>query len=88
MKGNSGNALWGEMLVGLKVGIASNWALGWEAKFHGMFKEKKSDHGMPWFIPGFGTRGGKWAFGLSLYYTIPMNRDRWPAKDEEKKKLR
>lgn len=88
LKGNSGNALWGEMLVGLKVGIASNWALGWEAKFHGMFKEKKSDHGMPWFIPGFGTRGGKWAFGLSLYYTIPMNRDRWPAKDEEKKKLR
>ena len=86
MKGVSGNALWGEFLVGLKVGLAGNWALGWEAKFHGLFKEKKNAGGKPWFIPGYGQRNGNWAFGLSLYYTIPMNRDRWPVKEDEKKK--
>lgn len=80
----SSSALWGEFLLGLKVGLSSNWALGWEAKFHGLFKEKKNDSGKPWYIPGFGTRNGKWAFGISLYYTIPLNRDRWPVKEDKK----
>jgi len=84
LKGLTGNALWGEFLLGLKVGLTSNWALGWEAKFHGMFKEKKNDSGKPWYIPGYGTRNGNWAFGISLYYTIPLNHDRWPVKEEKK----
>ena len=86
LKGLSSNALWGEALAGLKVNIASNWSLGWEVKFHGIFKYKKSENGKPWYIPGYGTRNGKWAFGLSLYYTIPLSRDRWPVKEEKKKK--
>lgn len=85
LKGVSSNALWGELLAGLKVGILSNFALGWEVKFHGLFKEKKSDSGKPWYIPGYGARTGKWAFGISLYYTIPLNRDRWPVKEDKQK---
>lgn len=85
MKGVSSNALWGEFLAGLKVGIAGNWALGWEVKFHGIFKEKKNENGKPWYIPGYGTRNGNWAFGISLYYTIPLNHDRWPVKEEKGK---
>ena len=79
------HALWGELLLGLKVGIAGNWSLGWEAKFHNLFSYKKSDNGKPWYIPGFGTRGSKWAFGISAYYTIPLSRDRWPAVDDKNK---
>lgn len=86
LKGESSNALWGEFLLGLKVHIAGNWSLGWEAKFHGIFKSKNNDNGNPWYIPGYGTRNGKWAFGLSLYYTIPLSKDRWPVKEEKKGK--
>lgn len=86
LRGVSSNALWGEFLLGLKVNIASNWSLGWEAKFHGLFKNKESDNGKPWYIPGYGTRNGKWAFGLSLYYTIPLSRDRWPVIEKKDNK--
>lgn len=85
LNGISSNALWGEFLAGLKVGIFSNFALGWEVKFHGLFKEKKNDSGKPWYIPGYGARTGKWAFGISLYYTIPLNRSRWPVKEDKQK---
>lgn len=85
MRDVSSNALWGEFLLGLKVGIISNLALGWEVKFHGIFKEKNIDSGKPWYIPGYGARNGKWAFGISLYYTIPLNRNHWPVKDEKMK---
>ena len=85
MKGVSSNALWGEFLAGLKVGIAGNWALGWEVKFHGIFKEKKNASGKPWYIPGYGTRNGNWAFGINLYYNIPLNRSHWPVKEQKRK---
>lgn len=86
LKGVSSNALWGEFLAGLKVNIASNWSLGWEIKFHNIFKYKKSDNSKPWYVPGYGVRNGKWAFGLSLYYSIPLSKNRWPVKEEKKKK--
>ena len=82
LRGLSGNALWGEFLLGLKVNIAGNWSLGWEAKYHGLFKYKKSDNGKPWYIPGYGSRNSKWAFGLSVYYTLPLSRDRWPVVEK------
>jgi len=84
LTGVKSHALWGEFLAGIKVGIASNWSLGWEAKFHGIFNYKKNQNGKPWYIPGYGVRTGKWAFGISVYYTIPLNRDRWPSKDKNK----
>lgn len=84
LKGVSSSALWGEFLLGLKVGLAKAWALGWEAKFHGIFKEKKVPSGKPWYIPGYGTRNGNWAFGISLYYTIPLSRDSWPIIEKKK----
>ena len=86
LRGVKSNALWGEFLVGLRVGITGNWALGWEAKFHSLFNYKKSDSGKPWFIPGYGARTGNWAFGLSLYYTLPLSRDRWPIIEKKEKK--
>lgn len=85
LRGISSNALWGEFLLGLKVGIAGNWALGWEIKYHNLFKYKKSDQGKPWYIPGYGTRNSNWAFGLSVYYTIPLSRDRWPIIEKKPK---
>lgn len=85
LRGISSNALWGEFLLGLKVNIASSWSLGWEAKYHGLFKCKDAENGKPWYIPGYGTRNGKWAFGLSIYYTIPLSRDRWPVKEDKNK---
>ena len=88
IKNISSNALWGEVLAGIKVGLFSNWSLGWEVKFHGLFNYKKSDNGKPWYIPGYGSRNGKWAFGISLYYTIPLNRNSWPVKEEKKKKIK
>ena len=84
LKGMSSSALWGEFLVGLRVGLTASWALGWEAKYHGLFNYKKNDNGKPWYIPGYGPRNGKWAFGISLFYTIPLSRDKWPATETKK----
>lgn len=83
LRGISSNALWGEFLAGLKVGIAGNWSLGWEIKYHNIFKYKKSENGKPWYIPGYGPRTGNWSFGILLYYTIPLSRDRWPVTEKK-----
>ena len=85
LRGISSNALWGEFLAGLKVGIAGNWSLGWEIKYHNIFKYKESENGKPWYIPGYGSRTGNWSFGILLYYTIPLSRDRWPVIEKKSK---
>lgn len=72
-RGISSNALWGEGLAGIKVGIWRQWSLGWTIRYHGLFNYKKSELGRPWFIPGYGPRKRSLGFTVSLSYTIPFN---------------
>ena len=81
LKGEKSHALWGEFVIGLKVHIINNFSLGWTAKYHGIFNEKKNAQSKAWYIPGYGVRNRNYALGISLYYTIPLSLDRWPKSD-------
>lgn len=74
-RGISSNALWGEVVAGLKVNIWRQWALGWSIRYHGLFNYKKNELGRPWFIPGYGPRKSNIAFTFTLSYTIPLFND-------------
>lgn len=70
MRDISSNALWGEALAGIKVGITPRWSLGWTIRYHRILSYKKSDNGKPWYIPGYGPRSRSLAFSFSLAYTF------------------
>ncbi len=81
------HAMWGELLLGLKVKLWQNISAGWTVKYHNVFSYKKNPNGDPWFIPGFGPRTSKLAVGFSVYYTLPTSRRKWPKIDENGKLL-
>ncbi|MBR1803902.1 MAG: hypothetical protein IJ775_03230 [Muribaculaceae bacterium] len=79
LKDISSNALWGEAVAGIKVGIWREWSLGWTIRYHGVFKYKSTENGRPWFIPGYGPRRRSVGFSFSLSYTLPLHRDKRPV---------
>jgi hypothetical protein len=88
LRGLSGDAMWFEVGVGIKANLWRNISAGWTVGFRNMFYEKKPSEANPWYVPGFGTRGSKLGASLSVYYTIPMNKHKWPTFDKEGKLLR
>ncbi len=85
LTGIKSHALWGDFLVGLRVQLKGPWAMGWDARYRAIFDYGKTDNGRPWHIPGYGLRQRKFAFTMSLYYTLPLSRDRWPKADDKTK---
>lgn len=83
LRGQRGNALWGEVVAGLKVKIVDRWSLGWTVRWHHLFKCKDTEHGRPWYIPGYGPRGRALAFSVSAYYTLPLSQSKWPKTTEK-----
>lgn len=86
LKGQSSHALWGELLAGLRVQVWENLSFGWQARYRGIFAEKKNPQAKPWFIPGYGDRDKSFAFTMSVYYTIPLSLDKWPKIEDPKDK--
>jgi len=72
--GNTGRALWFEVVAGLKVKVWKQVSLGWMVRYHNLISENKAPQGKPWFIPGYGTRRGSIGLSFSAYYTIPMGK--------------
>lgn len=83
LTGNRSNAVWGEILAGIKVQLWKNIAMGWQIKWHALITEKKLDVGKPWYIPGFGDRQRRWAFGVNIYYTLPLSKHKWPKPETD-----
>jgi hypothetical protein len=81
----STSAIYGEYLAGVRVNICSNLYLGWEVKFHSVFKEKQADYGRPWYIPGYGTRGSTFAATFSVSYRLPLNKHRSAMRGSDNK---
>ena len=81
LRSERSHAWWGEVIAGLKVKIVRQWSLGWTIRWHHLFSCKNTEHSKAWFIPGYGPRNRALAFTVSAYYTLPLNRDRWPQKD-------
>ncbi|MGM9803699.1 MAG: DUF6048 family protein [Muribaculaceae bacterium] len=76
------HALWGELALGIKVKLWRSISAGWTVKYHNIFNYKKNPNGDPWFIPGFGTRESKLNVGMTVYYTLPTSKKKWPKIDE------
>lgn len=72
-----------ELLFGIKVKVWRNIALGWTLRYHSIMNNGNPRYGDAWYIPGYGTRGGSWAGGFSVYYTLPLNKRRAPVVESE-----
>ncbi len=70
---------WFEFSLGLRVKLAGNIHAGWAVRFHGLLHETKSIHGKPWYIPGFGSRGGVISGSFTISYTLPINKRQAPS---------
>ena len=70
-----------ELMVGLRVGIAANFSLGWAVKYHALLHGADGHrYGDPWYIPGFGTRGSALTGAFTLTYTLPLSRSKAAAE--------
>ncbi len=83
IKGQHSHALWGSLVAGMRVHVWRNISAGWQVKYQGIFNYKKNVNSKPWFVPGYGERDRKFAFGFSIYYTLPLMRDKWPVKESK-----
>ncbi len=85
IKGIKSNALWAELLLGLRVQIWHSLSLGWQVKWHNMLSCKKSGYSQPWYVPGYGNRERSLTASFSLYYTIQLSKGKWPKTEPDKK---
>lgn len=74
LSGCKSQALWGEVLAGLKVNIWRHWSLGWTFRYHFLFGDPENDRANPWYIPGFGAKNSKINVTFSLIYTLPLHK--------------
>lgn len=88
MRNLKSHAFWGELTLGLKVKLWKSISAGWIVRYHNVISYKKNDVGDPWFVPGFGSRTSKLSVGVSVYYTLPMSKKKWPNIDENGKLLK
>ena len=79
------NALYGEVVAGLKVQLSGPISAGWTVKYHTVFKHKKNGEINPWYIPGFGSRESSLYVGMSVYYTFKTSKKKWPNIDDDGK---
>lgn len=70
-----------DLMFGIRVKIAGNISMGWAFKFHKLLHESDCQYGKPWYIPGFGSRGGAISGSFSVYYTLPLRKKQLPVVD-------
>lgn len=70
-----------DLMFGIRVKIAGNISMGWAFKFHKLLHESNCQYGKPWYIPGFGARGGAISGSFSVYYTLPLRKKQLPVVD-------
>jgi hypothetical protein len=70
------NAIWGELIIGIKAEVFHNIYLGLNAQLKGRITEKEPNNFENIFIPGFGRTydSGKFGigFGYNISYLIPL----------------
>lgn len=73
------HALWGEVMFAIRVKIIKNVSMGWAFKYHFLGKYKKNENSDPWYIPGFGVKGRSIAGAVSVFYTLPLAKEKKAA---------
>lgn len=69
-----GNWTYLQVLFGLKVRIVNQVSLGWSIRYKAKLHESAGNDGLPWYIPGFGTRNSPLTASFSIFYTIPFKK--------------
>lgn len=73
---------WLEFCLGLRVKLWRGISAGWMIRIHALIHETKNEHGKPWYIPGYGSRGQMITGTFSISYTLPVKgRASMPAAD-------
>lgn len=75
----SATAGWGELCLGLRIRLGGNIRAGWMLRFHALLHESRNEHGEPWYIPGFGSRGQSITGSFTISYTLPLNKAKTDA---------
>lgn len=63
LRGLRSTCFYGEVLAGLQVKIVGGFSLGWNARWHSLFRASEDRGNKPWFIPGY---GGSSPFSMSI----------------------
>lgn len=70
--GVKSNALWTELLVGVRAQIYKQLHMGWSFRYKVRLNVKDGDNSSPWYIPGFGANDNtKFSATYDLVYYIP-----------------
>lgn len=71
--GLKGSMHWVELLLGVRVTVYKNFKMGWTIRMKNRLTASKSEHGDPWYIPGFGKYGSSnLGITYSLIYKLPF----------------
>jgi len=65
---------WMEFTAGIRVKLWGPFSAGWTFRVHSILHESNSEHGKPWYIPGYGSRKGAITGSFSIFYTLPLNK--------------
>ena len=66
------NALWGELLIGVKARVYKSVQMGWDFRYKVRLNVKENENSSPWYIPGFGANSStKFGATYRLIYYIP-----------------
>ena len=81
------NAIWAELILGLKAEIINNLYMGFNVQLKGRVTEKEPNNFENLFIPGFGRTydSGRFGigFGYNLSYLVPIYKKNKKAPAEE-----
>lgn len=73
--GVKSNALWTELLVGVRAQIHKNFHMGWSFRYKVRLNVKDGDNASPWYIPGFGANDNtKFTGTYDFVYYIPWKK--------------
>ena len=73
LKDVTGEAIWAEVGVGIKVKITDYFHMGWSVRYLMRIDQEKGKHSQMWYIPGYGINSST-TFGgtYSLIFDIPF----------------
>ncbi|MCM1452779.1 MAG: DUF6048 family protein [Clostridium sp.] len=69
----STTATWAELGLGLKVKIWGPISAGWYFRIRKMLGQGACQYGKPWYVPGYGVRGGAINGSFTISYTFDLS---------------
>ena len=82
LHGLNGRNQWFELAIGVETKLWSIVRLGWSLRYRMKLRQKVSEMGEPWYVPGFG-KNGTTTFGGTVNLTFDVGKS---AKSNKKKK--